>query len=99
MLDVDNLTPQAPSPQGEGEPLSNSPHKGEGNLAAYNLRRWGLPTDEKFYKENGIYFVAVTPSGHGLRVIGERLHGETIEAGQERLARMIGVIVISLSLP
>ena len=64
----------------------------KGSLAAYNLRRWGLPTDEKFYKENGIYFVAVTPSGHGLRVIGERQQGETLERGMARLASLLGIV-------
>ena len=33
-----------------------------------------------------IYFVAITPSGHGLRVIAEREAGETIPAAQKRLA-------------
>ena len=46
---------------------------------------------QEFYKENGIYLVAITPSGHGLRVIGERLHGETIEAGQRRLASKLDI--------
>ena len=46
--------------------------------------------DQKLLKENKIYFVAVTPSGHGLRVIAERNHGETLEAGQQRLAKLLG---------
>ena len=33
-----------------------------------------------------IYFVAITPSGHGLRVIAERKAGESIPAAQKRLA-------------
>ncbi len=33
-----------------------------------------------------IYFVAITPSGHGLRVIAERQPEETIPAAQKRLA-------------
>ena len=33
-----------------------------------------------------IYFVAITPSGHGLRVIAEREAGESIPAAQKRLA-------------
>ena len=33
-----------------------------------------------------IYFVAITPSGHGIRVIAEREAGESIPAAQKRLA-------------
>ena len=33
-----------------------------------------------------IYFVAITPSGHGLRIIAERKPGETIPAAQRRIA-------------
>lgn len=36
--------------------------------------------------ENKIYFVAITPSGHGIRVIAERVPEESIPAAQERLA-------------
>ena len=36
--------------------------------------------------ENKIYFVAITPSGHGLRVIAEREPEESIPAAQKRLA-------------
>ena len=36
--------------------------------------------------ENKIYFVAITPSGHGIRVIAEREAGESIPAAQKRLA-------------
>ena len=45
--------------------------------------RWIAP---QLTAENKIYFVAVTPSGHGLRVIAEREAGETIPAAQKRLA-------------
>lgn len=34
----------------------------------------------------GVYFVAVTPSGHGIRVIAEREPEESIPAAQKRLA-------------
>ena len=34
----------------------------------------------------GVHFVAITASGHGLRIIGERLPGESIEAAQLRIA-------------
>ena len=36
--------------------------------------------------ENKIYFVAITPSGHGIRVIAEREPEESIPAAQKRLA-------------
>ena len=45
--------------------------------------RWIAPT---LTAENKIYFVAITPSGHGLRVIAEREAGESIPAAQKRLA-------------
>ena len=38
-----------------------------------------------------IHFVAVTASGHGLRIIGERLHGESIEAAQLRIATALSI--------
>ena len=37
-----------------------------------------------------IYFVAVTPSGHGLRIIAERQEGESLIAAQTRLANLCG---------
>ena len=37
-----------------------------------------------------IYFAAITPSGHGLRLIAERLRGEAIEDAQCRLAKVCG---------
>ena len=40
---------------------------------------------------NKIHFVAVTASGHGLRIIGERLHGESIEAAQLRIATALSI--------
>ena len=45
--------------------------------------RWIAP---QLTAENKIYFVAITPSGHGLRVIAEREAGESIPAAQKRLA-------------
>ena len=42
--------------------------------------------------EGGLYFVAVTASGHGLRIIGERLPGESIEAAQLRIATALSII-------
>ncbi len=41
--------------------------------------------------ENKIYFVAITPSGHGLRVIAEREAEESISAAQERLATLFAL--------
>ena len=38
-----------------------------------------------------VYFVAVTASGHGLRIIGERLPGESIEAAQLRIATTLSI--------
>ena len=40
---------------------------------------------------NKIYFVAITPSGHGLRVIAEREPEESISAAQERLAALFAL--------
>ena len=45
--------------------------------------RWIAP---QLTSENKIYFVAITPSGHGLRVIAEREPEESIPAAQKRLA-------------
>ena len=45
--------------------------------------RWIAPT---LIAENKIYFVAITPSGHGIRVIAEREPEESIPAAQKRLA-------------
>ena len=45
--------------------------------------RWIAP---QLTAENKIYFVAITPSGHGIRVIAEREPEESIPAAQKRLA-------------
>ena len=42
-------------------------------------------------KEQKIYMIAITPSGHGLRVIGERREGETLADGMARLASLLGI--------
>ena len=42
-------------------------------------------------KKNGIYLIAITASGKGIRVIGERLQGESIEAAQMRMAEVLGI--------
>ena len=41
--------------------------------------------------DNGICMVAITASGKGLRVIGARTQGETIEAAQMRIAEALGI--------
>ena len=46
--------------------------------------RWIAPV---LTAENKIYFVAITPSSHGIRVIAEREPEESIPAAQKRLAR------------
>ena len=48
-------------------------------------------TAKKRLIENGIYLVAITASGQGLRVIGRRGQGETIEAAQMRMAEALGI--------
>ena len=46
---------------------------------------------DKFLRKNGIVLVAITASGHGLRVIGKREQGESIEAAQMRMAQVLGI--------
>ena len=50
-----------------------------------------LTLTEDFLQANGIVLVAVTASGKGLRVIGERLERESIEAAQVRMADVLGI--------
>jgi len=42
-------------------------------------------------KAIGIYLIAITASGKGLRIIGARQPGESIEAAQMRLASVLGI--------
>ena len=42
-------------------------------------------------RENGIVLVAITASGHGLRIIGKREQRESIEAAQMRMAQVLGI--------
>lgn len=44
----------------------------------------------KLTAENKLYFVAITPSGHGLRIIAERQENESLIAAQTRLANLCG---------
>ena len=46
---------------------------------------------EEWLRANEIVLVAVTASGKGLRVIGERLERESIEAAQVRIAQVLGI--------
>ena len=46
---------------------------------------------EEWFIEQGIYLIAITASGKGLRVIGRRERGESIEAAQMRMAEMLGI--------
>lgn len=50
--------------------------------------RWIAPV---LTTENKIYFVAITPSGHGIRVIAEREAGESIPTAQKRLAALFAL--------
>jgi len=42
-------------------------------------------------RRHGIVLVAITASGHGIRIIGERLERESIEAAQLRMAKVLGI--------
>ena len=42
-------------------------------------------------RQEGIVLIAITASGHGLRVIGKREQGESIEAAQMRMAQVLGI--------
>ena len=48
-------------------------------------------TTEESLKAEGIFLIAITASGHGLRVIGKRAQGERIEAAQMRMAEVLGI--------
>ena len=54
-------------------------------------RNWFDAIDKQLLSDNRIYLVAITASGKGLRVIGERLSGESIEAAQMRIAQALGI--------
>ncbi len=56
-----------------------------------SLRSSIRPEVVSFLQTNKIYLVAITASGKGLRVIGERLQGESIEAAQMRMAEALGI--------
>ncbi len=52
---------------------------------------WFVQLDKKTLADEKIYFVAITASGKGLRIIGERLPNESIEAAQMRMAQALGI--------
>ena len=52
---------------------------------------WFVQLDKKTLADEKIYLVAITASGKGLRIIGERLPNETIEAAQLRMAQALGI--------
>ena len=66
-----------------------------------NPREWFESIDKQLLSDNRIYLVAITASGHGLRIIGERLSSsispeynsgaESIEQAQLRMANALGI--------
>ena len=56
-----------------------------------NPREWFESIDKQLLSDNRIYLVAITASGKGLRIIGERLEHEPIEAAQLRMANALGI--------
>lgn len=56
-----------------------------------NPRDWFESIDKQLLSDNRIYLVAITASGKGLRIIGERLETESIEAAQLRMATALGI--------
>ena len=56
-----------------------------------NPRDWFDSIDKQLLSDNKIYLVAITASGKGLRLIGERLERESIEAAQLRMATALNI--------
>ena len=54
-------------------------------------RAWFASIDKQLLSDNRIYLVAITASGKGLRIIGERAQGESIESAQLRMATALGI--------
>ena len=54
-------------------------------------KEWFEAIDKQLLSDNKIYLVAITASGHGIRIIGERLERESIEAAQMRMADVLGI--------
>ena len=56
-----------------------------------NPRDWFHSLNTQLLSDNRIYLVAITASGKGLRLIGERQESESIEAAQLRIAQSLGI--------
>ena len=56
-----------------------------------NPQEWFASIDKQMLSDNKIYLVAITASGKGLRIIGERQEREAIEAAQMRFAQVLGI--------
>ena len=56
-----------------------------------NPQDWFASIDKQLLSDNKIYLVAITASGHGIRIIGERLERESIEAAQLRMATALNI--------
>ena len=66
-----------------------------------NPRDWFNSLNTQLLSDNRIYLVAITASGHGIRIIGERMSSsispefnsgaESIEAAQLRMANALGI--------
>ena len=56
-----------------------------------NPQEWFDGIDKQLLSDNKVYLVAITASGKGLRIIGERLEREPIEAAQLRFAQALGI--------
>ena len=54
-------------------------------------RAWFQTINTQVLSDNRIYLVAITASGKGLRIIGERAQAESIEAAQLRMANALGI--------
>lgn len=56
-----------------------------------NPRDWFNSLNTQLLSDNRIYLVAITASGKGLRLIGERQESESIEATQLRIAQSLDI--------
>ena len=56
-----------------------------------NPQEWFNGINKQLLSDNKVYLVAITASGKGLRIIGERLERESIEAAQLRMANALGI--------
>ena len=66
-----------------------------------NPKEWFDSIDKQLLSDNRIYLVSITASGHGIRIIGERMSSsispefnsgaESIEAAQFRIATALGI--------